>query len=132
MAGERDNCTRRMGTRLRPRRRRRPVHGRMAFKEVPMPFCGARAKRASVSSVHARHGDGVVGERMQAAGSPTTAPCRPHRAPGRHAFFRRQGNGSHQCEQQGKTFHVERARGKLRRNLHDGPSSGLSEIRIME
>ena len=78
-----------------------------------------------------------------ATASPVSAGCRgdddrrrhvahPGRRPAGMPFSGDRATARNQCEQQGKAFHVERARGKLRRNLHDGPSSGLSGIRIME
>ena len=75
----------------------------------------SRAKRASISSVsvHARHGDGVAGERRLPGRRRSTAPCRPPRAPaGRHAFFRRQGNGSQSMRAAGQGVSCGTRQGK--------------------
>ena len=136
MAGERDNCTRRMGTRPRPRprRRRRPVHARITHGiqgKVPMPICGAEPSAPPSPPSPCMHG--------MATASPVSAGCRgdddrrrhvahPGRRPAGMPFSGDRATARNQCEQQGKAFHVERARGKLRRNLCSVAPDGLGSL----
>jgi hypothetical protein len=79
-----------------------------------------------------------IGERVspgaggRVADDGAMSPTPGARSVGGMPFSGDRATARNQCEQQGKAFHVERARGKLRRNLHDGPSNGLSGIWIME